>query len=256
MSEPSQRKPEEGALTDLPVVICGGFLSFAMLYTELRETLQTLTHRPAAIADIGSGDWLFSVAPPGWIPLLDQLGVAVQTLMHQAGGQKVTLIGHSAGGVLARLYLSPRPFYGRTYRGLDRVAHLITLGSPHYNQQQKLFGSWMARWVEKRYPGAAFAPDVRYTAVAGKLIYGRSEGSLRERHAHEFYEDIGGEGETWGDGLIPVASALLEGAQQIILDDVGHFAGFGGPWYGEADVVQRWWSAATAAGETNAPIRV
>lgn len=254
MSESSRGEPEGRTLADLPVVICGGFLSFAMLYGELRKTLQTLISQPVAIAEIGSGGWLFAVAPPGWIPLLNKLDATVQRLKQQSGAERVTLVGHSAGGVLARLYLGPRPFYGRAYRGLDHVAHLITLGSPHHNQQKKIFGSWMSRWVEKRYPGAACAPTVRYTAVAGKAIYGNPTGDLRERHAYEFYQDIGGEGETWGDGLIPLASALLEGAQQIVLDDVGHFTGFGAPWYGDADVFRRWWSAAT--GETDAPIHV
>jgi pimeloyl-ACP methyl ester carboxylesterase len=235
----------------MPVVICGGFLSFTLLYEELRETLQSLTAQPAAIAEIGTADWLLAVAPPGWLPLLNKLDAAVRALKQRAGADRVTLVGHSAGGVLARLYLGPRPFYGQTYRGLEHVAHLITLGSPHYNQQKKLFGSWMARWVEKRYPGAAFAPDVRYTTVAGKLIYGRPTGDLRERHAYGFYQDIGGRGETWGDGLIPVASALLEGTHQIILDDVGHFAGFGGPWYGETAVIPRWWTAAQTEGPTH-----
>jgi pimeloyl-ACP methyl ester carboxylesterase len=227
-----------------------------MLYEELRETLQAMTGQPVVIAEIGSADWLPAVVPPGWIPLLNKLDAAVQTLLKGNGTGRLTIVGHSAGGVLARLYLGPRPFYGRTYRGLDSVEHLITLGTPHYNQQRKFMGSWMARWVEKRYPGAALTPDVRYTAVAGKLIRGRPEGSLRERHAYGFYTDIGGWGKTWGDGLVPLDSALLEGARHIILEDVGHFAGFGGPWYGDAEVIQRWWSAAQRPTSTESPVYV
>lgn len=100
----------------------------------------------------------------------------------------------------------------------------------------------MSRWIEKRYPGAFFAPRVRYTSVAGKLIQGNRQGSLRERHVYAFYEDIGGKGAAWGDGLIPVALALLDGAQQITLEGVSHFTGFGGPWYGTAEVIPRWWN--------------
>lgn len=235
--EKSNRPPS----TSTPVVICGGFLSFALLYEEMRETLQTLIHQPVVTADLGSGDWLAAMAPPGWVLLLDKLGVAVKTVLYQTGADRVTIVGHSAGGVLARLYLSPRPFFGHTYGGQETVAQLITLGSPHYNRQKKLFGSWMSRWIERRYPGAAFAPEVRYTAVVGKLIHGRQEGNLRERHAYGFYQDIGGQGETWGDGLVPLNAALLKGAQQIVLEGVGHFTGFGGPWYGEPAVIRRWW---------------
>jgi len=49
-------------------------------------------------------------------------------------------------------------------------------------------------------------------------------------------------GDVWGDGLIPVRSALLEGSRQIELDGVGHFVGFGGSWYGVPEVIARWWT--------------
>ena len=170
--------------------------------------------------------------------------------VRQSATGKVTLVGHSAGGVLARIYLSPKPFLGHAYRGLGHIHHLITLGSPHDNQRKSLHGGRMSRWVEKRYPGAYFAPRVKYTSVAGKLLRGNREGSLRERHAHVFYEEIIGSGDVWGDGLVPVASALLHGSQQIVLDGVSHFTGFGGPWYGAAEVIPQWWSGDTGYRES------
>jgi hypothetical protein len=41
--------------------------------------------------------------------------------------------------------------------------------------------------------------------------------------------------------LIPVPSALLDGAQQVILDDVSHFSVFGEPWYGSPETIPLWW---------------
>lgn len=224
-----------------PIVIFGGFLSFTMLYCDMRDVLAHVTGQPVSIVETQSLDWIPIVVPLGWVHLLNKLERAVQQAAHKSASGKVTLVGHSAGGVLARIYLSPKPFMGHAYRGLDHVNHLITLGSPHYNQRRWLHGGMMSRWVEKRYPGAFFAPRVRYTSVAGKLIRGDRQGSLRERHAHIFYEEIMGDGNAWGDGLVPVASALLRESQQITLEGVSHFTGFGGPWYGTAEIVLRWW---------------
>lgn len=224
-----------------PIVILGGFLSFAMLYCGMQDCLTGLTGQPVSIVETYSLDWAAVVAIPGWNRVLRKLDDTVQAFVHQSPTGKVTLVGHSAGGVLARLYLSPKPFWGRVYGGLNYVDQLITLGSPHYSERKWLHGGMMAQWMERRYPGAFFAPQVQYTAVAGKLIRGDRQGTLRERHAHVFYEDALGDGDVWGDGLVPIASALLEGSRPIVLEDVAHFAGFGGPWYGAPEVIPRWW---------------
>ena len=44
-----------------------------------------------------------------------------------------------------------------------------------------------------------------------------------------------------GDGVVPASSAWLPGSQQIVLEGVSHFAGFGRRWYGSKDVIARWW---------------
>jgi pimeloyl-ACP methyl ester carboxylesterase len=223
-----------------PIVIFGGFMSFSMLYREMRDALASFTGQPVWIVETLGHDWLPSVTRLGWAFLLRKLDRTVQqALCHSASG-KVTLIGHSAGGVLARLYLSPKPFLGHAYRGLDHVDHLITLGSPHRNQGGLTRGGPMSRWVEQRYPGAHFAPQVKYTSVAGKLIRGDPAGSLHERWVYENYAKIGGDGCAWGDGLIPVDSALLRGSNQLVLDGVSHFSGFGGPWYGSPEIIPLW----------------
>jgi hypothetical protein len=138
---------------------------------------------------------------------------------------------------MARLYLGPRPFLGCACGGLDYIDHLITLGSPHYNQR----GGRMRRWVDEQYPGAYFAPQVKYTSVAGRMVHGNRRGPFRERWAYRAYERLSGDGNAWGDGLVPVASALLHESQPITLEGVSHFTGFGRPWYGTAEVIPRWW---------------
>jgi pimeloyl-ACP methyl ester carboxylesterase len=223
-----------------PIVIFGGFLSFAMLYGEMRNALASITRQQVWIVETLGHDWLPSIIPLGWAFLLRKLDHTVRQAARHSTTGKITLIGHSAGGVLARLYLSPRPFLGHSYRGLERVNRLITLGSPHHSQGDLVHGGQMSQWVEQRYPGAYYAPHVNYMSVAGKWMRGDSSGSLRERWIHKTYEKICGDGNAWGDGLIPVKSALLRGSMQITLDSVCHFSGFGGPWYGSREIIPLW----------------
>jgi pimeloyl-ACP methyl ester carboxylesterase len=223
-----------------PIVIVGGFMSFAMLYDGMRDALEALTGQPVFIVETHSYDWLPSVSTWGWVYLLGKVERAVRQAVRESDTGKVTLIGHSAGGVLARLYLSPQLLWGHAYRGLDDVDSLITLGSPHVNRGGLARGGRMSRWVERHYPGACFE-GVAYISVAGKLMQGKRAGTPRERFAYGTYKQIGGKGDDWGDGMIPVKSALLSGACQIVLEGVGHFTGFGGPWYGSREVIPLWW---------------
>ena len=248
MPEPHPDRRKAGQFVDLgpelrrPIVIFGGLFTFTMFYRGMRAALGRVTGQPVWIVDTWGPDWLTGVNRLGWSHLLGKLDRTVRAAADSSATGKVTLVGHSAGGVLARLYLSPDPFMGRTCRGLDFVGTLITLGSPHRNQGGTTLGGTMARWIEQRYPGAAFAPAVNYVSVAGRVSRGNPSGSLRDRWLYNTYREIGGDGRAWGDGLIPTRSALLDGAYQIILDGVSHFRGFGGPWYGDEAVIPGWWN--------------
>jgi len=223
-----------------PIVIFGGFMSFASLYEEMRDELASITRQPVAIVQTFGHDWLPSVTPLGWTRLLRKLDRAMCSAVSHSTTGKVTLIGHSMGGVLSRLFLSPRPFMGQVYHGADYVDLLITLGSPHHNQAGLARGGVMSRWVERHYPGAFFAPRVEYVSVAGKAIRGDLAGTGRERWVYRNHKNMCGRGDTWGDGIVPVESALLRGSRQIVLDRVCHFSGFGARWYGDRDVIPLW----------------
>lgn len=221
----------------------GGILSFPTVYARMRRTLTKFTGLPVWIISINGYDWMRGSGPSGWTRLLRKLDHTVRQAVGESETGKVTLVAHSAGGLVARLYLSPEPVMGQAYRGLDYVDHLITLSSPHHYRRRNIHGGWMPGWLEEWYPGAYFAPQVRYTSVAGKLVRGKLRGTLRERFAYAVYRELIGEGDVWGDGLVPVASALLGGSQQLVLEGVSHYTGFGGPWFGAADVIARWWDA-------------
>jgi pimeloyl-ACP methyl ester carboxylesterase len=224
-----------------PIVIFGGFLSADRIYFALRESLAALTGQHISVVQTRSLDWLPSVSQVGWAVLLRKLDRAVQAAAQISATGKVTLIGHSAGGVLSRLYLSPQPFYGQACRGYERVSQLITLGSPHHNRGGLTRGGYMAQWIERHYPGAAFSPFVSYTAVAGQILRGDARGTPRERMAYRTYRSISGQGNEWGDGLVPTSAALLRGAQHITLTGVAHYSIFGADWYGSEAIIPLWW---------------
>jgi pimeloyl-ACP methyl ester carboxylesterase len=207
----------------------------------MRRELHALTGQPVSIVPTRSLEWVASVSFSGVARLLDKLH---RTVRHAVAGSptgKITLVGHSAGGVFSRLYLSPEPFAGRSYAGLQHVDRLITLGSPHHSQGGTTRGGRISRYADQHLPGAYFAGQVAYTTVAGKWLRGSLLTTRQARRAYSVYEQIGGRGDVWGDGLIPVPSALLDGAQQVILDDVSHFSVFGEPWYGSPETIPLWW---------------
>ena len=224
-----------------PIVILGGVLSRPALYVEMQRTLADCAGVPVSIVRIGVFDWVLAVSAFGWRRILRKLDDEVRRAAAAPGSAKVVLIGHSSGGVIGRLYLSPDPFHGETFAGLERVAHLVTLGSPNTNQRV----GPLRRWVDSRYPGAWFSPAVQYTSVAGKWREGRRRGTAGERTAFALYRRLCGNGATWGDGLVPLCGALLPGSRTVVIDGVGHAPGRKRPWYGTDEIVRRWWGVAT-----------
>jgi len=223
-------------------VVLGGFLSTPRLYRGLVRTLAHESGAPVSVVGVGFASWLGAVSASGWSRILRELDRTVRRAAASSPTHRVTLVGHSAGGVVSRLYLSPEPFRGESFGGLDRVSRLVSLGSPHAG----IAASPMRRFVGERYPGAFFAPRVAYLSVAGRAVRGNRGGSLTERLAAHAYARLGGDTDAWGDGLVPVSCALLEGAALLVLEGVGHAPPWPGPWYGTPRVVREWWAAVPA----------
>jgi len=223
-----------------PIVIFGGYFSFPTVYRSMGDYLSCLTGQPVRIVDANGDDWVRGTNGASWTILLRKLDRTVRMAAATSPTGKVTLIGHSLGGVLARLYLSPIPFHGVTYNGLERIDHLITMGSPHCFKDGDVRGSGMSRWVEDHYPGTAFSPQVKYTSLAGKWLHGTQFGPLLSRITYNFYNSVSGNGTVIGDGFVPVENAILGDSEAIILDGVTHFWVIGEPWYGNKEIIPIW----------------
>jgi len=229
------------AAVEKPILIFGGFLSFPRLYGDMRHTLVELTDRPVSIVPTLSYDWLGSMTLYGVSRLLHKLDRAVRQALSASSASRLTLVCHSVGGVYARLYLSPKAFAGRAYCGVNRVDRLITLGSPHHNRGGLTRGGKIARYANRQCPGACHSDRVAYTTVAGKSLRGSLHTTRQARHVFNVYQDLCGDGAVWGDGVVPVQSALLENTNQVVLSGVSHFSASGDAWYGSRQVIPLWW---------------
>jgi pimeloyl-ACP methyl ester carboxylesterase len=223
-----------------PIVIIGGFPTGPGFYENMARILEELSGQPALVCNVTIGDWLRSFTAKGWFRILLKVRDAVGNARKLYPGCKVTLIGHSTGGIVARLYLSPEPFQGGTFNGLEQVARLITLGSPHYGKHQ----SPMRAYVQKKLPDAYFGDKIDYVSVAGTAVDLREGAPLVSVVSRICYRYLGGNGRAAGDGLVPVECALLKDSTHVVLEGMGHPFLFATNWYGTPESVRRWWPRA------------
>jgi pimeloyl-ACP methyl ester carboxylesterase len=222
-----------------PIVIVGGHMTLPVNYRGLAQVLRGLSGSDVHVIPISPLDWAVGRAR-GYGQLVFEVASTVDRALLESDSDRAVIVGHSAGGILARVYIGGNPPYGgRRYSGHRRVSHLVTLGTPHVAPES----GPLARISEVNalFPGALHAPaGLRYLCVAGAAVDGASSRTARRR-----YERFAGDGRVEGDGVVPVESALLPGAESLVLDDVYHgrlYGGFGGRWYGSGrERVERWW---------------
>jgi pimeloyl-ACP methyl ester carboxylesterase len=241
-------KQQPIVISSQPIVILGGFLITQEAYQPMRQRLAELSGQAlerVELVPVGRLEWLLTVFPWAWARILDRVAAAVE---RQASGSPtggVTLVGHSSGGIMARLFLDDRPFEGRRWNGRARVNTLVMLGSPH----TALKATPLRQKVARELPGCVFAPAVRYVSVAGAVDLDPARGEASDtarRMAPTAYRNSTGDANDQGDGLVPVRSALLEGSEEVVLEGVAHGGAFGPIWYGSPEVVTRWWAAVSA----------
>ena len=199
-----------------PALIIPGFLSSASKYAGMAESLErSRRFDTVRVVPLRASDWYPTLAGGDFGAILDKIDAcASDVLAASRPDAKLLLVGHSAGGWLARAWMGRAPYAGRAaYAGADRVAALITLGTPHYSLEAYPFGRVPERrdgdgelafdrstgaspppphptWTPERaggstlaltnlrYPGA-HEPGVRYVAACGVGTRGADLSRLR-----------------------------------------------------------------------------
>ncbi|MBD2346954.1 esterase/lipase family protein [Anabaena subtropica] len=224
----------------LPTVIVPGYLENAIAYQQLAASLQQLGF-PTVTVPLRRRDWLPLIGSRSVAYIMQQLDYTVKQVLQEHHATQVNLIGHSAGGWISRIYLGEKPYAASgkvqtsPWNAHPLVANLVTLGTPHISQER--WTRWNLDFVNNNYPGA-FYKNVRYVCVAGKTIFGerRRGGWL----AYSSYQLTCGIGNTWGDGITPITSAHLIGAENLVIDGVRHSPRNPGIWYGSPEPLKIW----------------
>ncbi|MBX3030709.1 MAG: hypothetical protein KF809_11150 [Chloroflexi bacterium] len=235
------------------VLIVEGLISPPIAYRRMAARLRARGAAGVDLAPVHVLDWALAGAS-GFARLQRRVVRAIERTTARADGRPIMLIGHSGGGILARLALCDAPYRGHIGGASDRVAALVSLGSPHdlhlARGAAQHEGVRLARFLATHEPGACHAPRTGYLTVASDLVRGPGpdrpvpERSMLGRARASFFRTIVGPPATSGsDGIISAGLAHLPGARQLTLPDILHGV-VGGPWYGDEAAIDQWWPAA------------
>ena len=131
-----------------PIVLVHGYFHNRSAFLAMSRTLRragfsyvhTMNYNPLA-ADLPA--------------LAERLGEEVQHVLDATGAERVQIVGHSMGGVVARTYV-------QQFDGEDKVDTVITLGSPHRGTYSAHLG--MGPAARQLRPGSAFLRGLEESA--------------------------------------------------------------------------------------------
>ena len=129
----------------MPVLIIPGFLSSASEYEGMADALRRFdASADVSVVPLETKDWYPTLAGGDFRAILDKVDRAATEALRASGsppeGKTLRVVGHSAGGWLARTWLGSSPYMGRVYGGAKKTRVLLTLGTPHYSLERYPFG--------------------------------------------------------------------------------------------------------------------
>ncbi|CEM20650.1 unnamed protein product [Vitrella brassicaformis CCMP3155] len=275
------------SLKQHPIVILPGFGNDALDYTNPMKMGEDTSLKAALerrgynvyVVPIARREWL-SVARdfltrrfwtgecrpdgPGFRWYLDRVRTTVDRVRRRdwPGGAlppKVVLVGHSAGGWLARAVMGDGTWRNETDEETgestveytqDIVQGVISLGSPHYPPPPPALDMTrgVLTYVCREYPGTFHKEKgIFYVSVVGDAVTGdvQADRGTLERFAFQSYEVVCGSGDgVRGDGVVPLRSAYLDGSRCVTMSGVYHSINVPDSWYGSENVVDTWLAAA------------
>ena len=185
---------------------------------------------------------------PAFAWYIERARATVEAAVRAADEERVVLVGHSAGGWLARaLCVVAGDEWARRH-----VRGIVTLGAPHATPPPQVVDQTRGTIpaVNRRAPGAYLsdAAGVFYVCATSAKVVGDAQGDASARNAFTSYNLVLGRGQgVVGDGFVPCECASLAGATQLTLDCY-HSGGKADPWpkddwYGAERHVDGWLGA-------------
>jgi pimeloyl-ACP methyl ester carboxylesterase len=224
------------------LIIIGGYNSFWPAYLRMARDLEDVTGLRAVGVPLMPWHWWAARQSRNATNILTKLHETVVWAHRRHGAGRFVLVGHSAGGIIGRLYLCEQPVWGQVYAGVEDVAAIITLGSPHCVEQGSSTGWFLTDKANELAPGTPHKDSLTYRTVVGRYLRGSSTGNYRQRRAFRAYRFFSGQGDVWGDGVVPIASAGLSGIPSVVLEGVVHSRRLGRKWYGASkETISGWW---------------
>ena len=186
----------------------------------------------ATVAAVGRPDWLRNAAGltqlaywqgtlkprPTVDWYLSRIADAVAAAKEKSGADRVALVAHSAGGWMSRVYMQDF--------GVDDIRCVVTLGSPLNAVPKDVPGVVdQTRGILTYVEANCAKPTelgVPVTCLAGKWLLGvetlGGAGDAAGFLVGQGYKQVCGSAEAWGDGITPVATAHLDGADNVTLE--------------------------------------
>jgi hypothetical protein len=228
------------------VLIVGGFATGPYNYWPMRRRLRRRAVERVDVAPLWPPDWA-AAGLLGLGTLIRRTGRAIVATWRAGGRRPIIVVAHSGGGIAARLAMSNVPFHGRLAGVAEAVGCLVTLGTPHglasLPNRHRHAGHEAAEFLDRETPGAWFAPRTAYLTVGSRFPAAPYRGVVGRLAGQVFSMIVGDDTQGPGDGIVPVGAVALDGAEELIFDDVRH-GHVGAPWYGDDRVIDRWWPAA------------
>jgi pimeloyl-ACP methyl ester carboxylesterase len=161
------------------VVIVPGYGSDASQYIALARVLAHALGPALVTIRVAPVRWHTWLRTLGGLPVtavLEAIDTAVDEALAESGAARVTVVAHSAGGWISRIWLSrDAAYHGTVWRGAERAQRLICLGTPQTSAEPVTQRNML--FVAEMCADCAEAPDVEYICLCGSGV-GIPEDSL------------------------------------------------------------------------------
>lgn len=223
-----------------PVVILPGVLFWDNLYAGMKQVLSAhVPENKIAIAPVNILDWVgFPLSPErSTNRVMAVLDRTLTMMQKRYPEEKITIVAHSGGGTVALIYLLEHTFQGDVYHRGKSVGKLLTLGTPFHTTEH--YARIKTDFIDKHLK-PDFFERCKVVSVVSNQYTGSLDKGMIERMCYMFYKNVLGEGNVAGDGIVPVTSCFLKGAENVTISGIEHLPTPHTRWYGTGEGIEQW----------------